>query len=233
SRADLDLYQFQLDELNAANLKSEQMADLEEEFAVLSKSEDIQKAMSLAENNLQNELGILDKLREIKSAFDPLESVSERLSDISSRLRSVLIELDDLGTEITGSGTDFDQQRYTELSDRLDLINTLMRKHKVNSVDDLVQIREDLDSRLSDVSNLEDRILQTEKRSIQLRKEAEALATVLDKKRRVIIDKLTGEIEKLLGTLSMPDSKIRFDLQPGELNNYGYSNLEVLFRTNL
>src|SRR5690606_14370516 len=52
SRADLDLYQFQLDELNAANLKSEQMADLEEEFAVLSKSEDIQKAMSLAENNL-------------------------------------------------------------------------------------------------------------------------------------------------------------------------------------
>ena len=235
SKADLDYFTFQYNELDEAQLKGGELLSLEEEFNVLSKSEDITNAMQMGEEVLDGQRGVLELLNDLKNTFQDIAGVGESYGTLYQRLDSVYLELKDLSEEISnfsGAG-DHDPARLTELTDRINLLNTLLQKHRLNTEEELINFRDELQQKVEGVSSLEEEIVAKEQALTKAESTARQQADKLFDKREKKLSKLKKEVEGYLHGLAMGESEVSFDLQKQDsLHVLGGDTLEVKFRTN-
>lgn len=233
---ELDYHAFLLNELEDAKLVEGELETLEIEYETLNNVEDIKEKLTFSSKLLNNEdLGIITNLTELKNQFSKLSGYSSQYNSIFERIQSSLIELDDMFSEIEDlqEQLEVDPNRLEQVNTKLQIINNLLQKHAVFSVDELIQIKEELGSKVFETGNLEVIILEKQKAIDLLETKLMTEADYIHRNRTAIIPKLITQLESILITLGMPNAKFNIQVEPTNtfLNN-GRDELQFLFSAN-
>lgn len=231
---DFDLFVF--NELNDANLKENEQLELETEYEKLNNVEVIKEVLTKTMNLSDNEIGgVLQNLNEIKSSFSKISELSADYKEISERITSVQIEYSDILQEINRlSESVFDNPEQTQkIGERLQLLYDLQKKHKVNSVEELIEIKNNLEEKVVSLDELELVIEKTQKLIAQNQTELDQIALKLHNNRLKSIVIFQDKITVLLSELGMGNA--RFDIKLQQTEDYfsnGKDKIEFLFSAN-
>ena len=233
---EMDFIEFQLDELTTANFEKEEQASLEEELSILTNAEGIKVALGRAFQVIcEDEMSIIGKLQELSNAISDVAKFHPKLPKNLERYESIVIELQDLGEEFgnIAEDTDFNEERIQELKERLDLLYRLQKKHFVNSIEELLQIQEELQNKVDGFSNSTDKIEQLEEIIDQQEQELQELAAILSQSRQNVIPFFEEEIHKMLAQLNMKHAQLKIELDTSEeLTATGTDLIAFLFAAN-
>ncbi|MCK8481118.1 DNA repair protein RecN [Psychroserpens algicola] len=233
---ELDYNAFLLKELEDAKLISGELEGLESEYETLNNVEVIKEKLSHAHQLLSDEnIGVATQLTEIKNQLAKLTSFGKQYDGIYQRVNSTLIELDDVFAEIEDveGHLEADPNRLEFVNTKLQTIHNLMQKHTVDSVDDLIEIKDSLSLKISVTENLDADISDKEKEIRNLESELKSIAKTIHDNRNKIIPELIQQLETILATLGMPNARFFIELQASKtfLSN-GTDDLQFLFSAN-
>jgi DNA repair protein RecN (Recombination protein N) len=225
-----------LNELIQVGLQPNEQAELEEELLSLNNSELISETLSkLVSSANEEQFGFINALKECKNAFHKIAPFSTSYSELYERLNSSLIELED----ITDSSFNlaeknvYNPERLEFISGRLQTIYDLQKKHQVSSIEDLIEIRNQLDEKVLLVDNLEEKINKLNAYLSAKTADLNATAKKITENRSKAIPIFIDKISSILFQLGMPDSQFKMELIPSNqfLSN-GKDELELLFSAN-
>ena len=236
SKKDLDYFQFQFNELEDANLKTGEQPLMEQELETLNNSEEIKITLTKAYNSLDgSDTNLLFLLNEVKSSLASLSKFNSALKEITERLNSAYIEIKDISSEISSleESTVHDSKRIEELNEKLDAIYRLQKKHNVNKIEDLIEIKEALSNKLLDITSLDEQISKLKVEIEKQKKSLQSKANKLSKGRGEAIPKIEKEITKSLSSLGMPNAKFEIKNEVSEtFSSTGTDNITFLFSAN-
>ncbi|MFM2226108.1 MAG: repair protein RecN [Bacteroidota bacterium] len=232
----LDYYQYQFKELSEADLKANELAELETESEVLENAESIKLNLVQAYAGLNNaDESILNQLKSVTNLMQSIKQLKPEIADVYERLNSSMIELKDIADEIekTEEGISIDAERLQLVNERIDLLNRLMKKHATNSETELIQILNDVEQKIKSVqlANDESDVLQIEIKALQdkLLKQAKALSV----KRLAASIPFEKEVNELLIQVGMPHAILKIEHhQANEISVNGIDNFKFLFTAN-
>lgn len=238
SKADLDYFQFQFDELEKAGLNAGEQEELEEEQSELTHAEEIKRSLLISIGLLsENEPSVAVQIKEALISLANAEKFKPELSKISERLNSTLIEIKDLISEIE----DFEQKslinesRLEEVNERLDLLYSLQKKHRVNSDSELITVRDQFSIKINGILFADEDIekLKTERDKLLL--ELTELANQISKRRTDSIPKVETQVMHTLLEIGMPNAVLQIlneSLPEGKFDINGNNQIRFLFSAN-
>ena len=231
-----DYNTFLLEELLSANLKSGEQEEFEIQFEKLNNvefiKENLTKSLSIAN---EEQFGVLQNLNEIKLSFQKIAGFSAEYNTLHERISSVLIEFDDIEKELNQLlETVFSNPDELQLiNEKLQLIYALQKKHQVNSVDELLQIQNDLDNKVVSVTTLESEINSIEKQIPELENQLNDLAIEIHKNRVEAVPILTYKLALILEQLGMGNARFNIELiAKEEFYSNGKDEIQFLFSAN-
>lgn len=235
-KADLDYFQFQLEQLNEANLVENEQKEMENELETLSHAEEIKSGLFTTLGHLyEGDSSVISQLRDARTCLSQIQTVFPDADDYFERLESSYIELQDLAQEIdrANENIEFDAARIDYLNQRLDAIYSLQQKHRVDSVNDLIKIRTELESKVSKIESgddlIEDLKNQLEKQKIKLEKAAVSLTNT----RKKAIPNIEKTIVNQLVQLGIANANFKVQILNSEDFQYlGADKLSFLFSAN-
>ena len=234
-RANEDFLRFQADELVKAQLIDGEQEELEQELETLSHAEDIKGALFDADNLLSgDDRCITQSCKTMLSRLSDIGDVYPAIRQVTERIDSAYIELKDIARDISNlaESIDFDPARLTMANERLDTIYTLQKKHHVESVAELIAIRDSLTARLNDITNSED-MLEDMRRQVEdmHRKATEAAARLTESRQeaaRHVIEQLLAQMT----ALGMPNARFEIKFETKELAVDGADRISYMFSAN-
>lgn len=235
-RSEEDFIRFQFEELDKANLQEDELKELEEEQEVITHAEEIKsKLYQSLQALLQSDDSLIDHLSAIVSLTGKIADFQKEIKELHERLQSAAIELKDIGHALgqIEEGISYDPARLEEVSDRLNMIYSLMQKHKVQDTAALIALRNELDSRLNAIENIDGDIEKLEEEVKARQKMLEQEAMELRKSRKSMIPGLEKEITSTLMQLGM--EKVKVEVRLDELNiftEWGRDMVEFMFSAN-
>jgi DNA repair protein RecN (Recombination protein N) len=233
---DYDYNQFLFNELNNAKLRDGEQEELEESLKVLKNSEEIILSLNEIDNLFQNDPNCIEnQIRNLNSILNNLSNYSDKFLEYKNRIESVLIELDDVKLELRNSSMNFNHNS-TDLEgfeSRLNLIYSLQKKHSVNSIIQLIELKDNLKKKLDDnqvvgidIDNLKNDILTKES---LLKEQSKKISASREK----VLPNLKIEIESILSSLGMENASFVFNLSKSKkYNKFGIDVIDVLFSAN-
>ncbi len=227
TNADKDYFQFLYDELESANLKTNEQSEIENELGVLNHSEEIKTNLHNASHALLNsENNLLSQLNEIYSLISRLREYHEQIKDIDSRLNACIIELKDVSNEIEDleQKINYDPEQIELLNSRLDTIYTLEQKHRVTAIEQLLEIKQGLSDKLLNISNLDDEIEKSRKQLEAFKKDLSSYGNKISENRMKQIPLIEKELLKMLGQLGMDDAQFKIKISSTE--NFGKDGMD-------
>ena len=165
-RTDQDYLQFQFSELEDAKLQTGEQNKLEEDISALSHAEEIKSGIDHFSNEISgSENNILSKLNVLTNTVAGLGKYATGLEESVNRLKAVQIELKDIEYEINNISETInpDPKKVEIINDRLSLIYKLQQKHRLDTIEELVQLRVSINNKLLSFSSLEEQIEKTVK----------------------------------------------------------------------
>jgi DNA repair protein RecN (Recombination protein N) len=236
SKTDLEYYQFQLNQLEEAKLKKGEQEELEVEQELLSHAEEIKLALTGSSELFSSEgTSILSMLREVKMNIGKIRTFLPEGENLLSRTGSSLIELDDLAGEIEklAVSLEADPDRLIQINNRLDDIYTLIQKHRVANLNELIIKQEEIKNFIRAIVSGDERL--AELKSL-IEKEVNSLKIVSEEmsgKRKNVLPDIELKITELLKQLGMPNAKFRISLsQLKEFTPSGIDQADFLFSAN-
>lgn len=231
-----DYEQFLFNELENANLKTDEQSLMEIELQTLNNAESIKRSLVNAYNLLSDqEASALPILKEVVVQIQAIERFNPDYALLNERLRSALIELKDIAAETLNleESTIFNPSRIEEINNRLDVIYTLQQKHKVNSVEELLGIHQKLSDNLNNLLSSDEEIDRLNQEIAQLKEQLELMAATLSADRDTSIIATENQVAAVLQLVGMPNAKIKIvKTTLEELNKDGKDNVVLLFSAN-
>jgi len=232
---ELDYNRFLLDELVEADLKENELEELESELKVLSHAEQIKSV--LGKLYFQLEESDQPMVQQLKSMLNQLQSLSQfhhQLPVLSERLQSLFIELQDISgeLEIINEKIQMDAGRMDQVSQRIALGQKLLKKHGVKNTLELMEIRAGLDAKVNLVVNAGEELTKLEKAVTQMEENARSLAITISNNRKKQVVPLEQKTMQLLHRVGMPNAQVKVDLQTVPLYEGGIDRIVFLFDAN-
>ncbi len=236
ARADNDYYLFLFNELESANLSENEQTNLEQELNLLNHVELIKSTLSKSLYSLNiTEGNIIQQLSVIQNQISQIAGFDKELEENSKRLQSSYIELKDIIAELERieERTLFNPERSEQINLRLNEIYRLQQKHRVESVKALLDIQQDLDTKIQDIASLEIKVKKLEHAIKQKEFELFARAEELSAKRKSIFAEIEQKAVGILVLLGMPNAKIKTENRKSpELKETGIDELVFTFSAN-
>ena len=234
NRLNEDFMRFQLDELCAASLQEGEQESLEQEQQTASHSEEIKELLCNANNALNADGGALDSLNAVFANVKSAAGMTPKFESLEERMDSLMIELKDIAHEIDREAeeVDFDPARLDYVNSRLNLLYTLEKKHKRDSVDGLIAERDRLQDAIGNIDNGDFAILEKEKAVAEALEHVQAAADLLTKTRQESSRKVEEEVKRRLASLGMPNVTFSIRLTTGTPGKDGQDRLAMLFSAN-
>lgn len=237
NRREQDYLQFQFNELSDARLDADEQEALEQESQLLAHAEAVREGLSMASAAIDDDsdTSTLSRLRQAKTALSHIAAYHTSVETLLSRLESSLIELGDINSELqsTADGITYSPERQQEVDDRLALIYRLEKKHGVDSVQQLISLRDDLDTRLQSIATLDSRIHDLMEQVDAAFAEVQSAADSLTAARRKAALSLGNGILPILHELGMPEARFSVSLTPtATYGPQGHDAVEFLFNAN-
>ena len=234
-RANEDFLRFQADELVTAKLIDGEQEELEQELETLSHAEDIKGALFDADNLLSgDDRCITQSCKTMLSRLSDIGDVYPAIRQVTERIDSAYIELKDIARDISNlaESIDFDPARLTMANERLDTIYTLQKKHHVESVAELIAIRDNLTARLNDITNSEDMLEDMRRQVEDMHRKATEAAARLTESRQEAARHVTEQLLAQMTALGMPNARFEIKFETKELAADGADRIIYMFSAN-
>ena len=235
----IEIYRFQIGEIDGAKLKKGEEELLEAECLKLRNLEKITKQTSFAYRILYSSdksASVTYLLERASAAMTAISDIVPEASSLAARLESCRLEAEDVAMtieELAGSElSDGDPTaKLNKYEGRLALIEKLKRKYG-ESIEEILRFRNETAEKLDNIEQSEEKIAECRKKLSSLAVELEKKAAVLTEKRKAAAKTLTDRISEVLIFLDMP--KVRFDvgIEPCEARQNGFDDVEFLVATN-
>ena len=235
SRDNEDFLRFQQKELSEANLASGEQEQLEQEAELMSHAEDIKRALHEADYGLSgDDTGIVNLTRSIAAQLRSVADVYPEAQELAERLESCFVELKDISQEIASKVDDveYDPQRFNLITQRLDTIYTLQQKFHVQTVDELLDRLNAINTQLDNIDNSDEELQELERSVEKLHAVCVEKAVVLTDMRRKSATVVEQELSKLLVPLGIPKVRFKVDVSPADLSTNGADKVMFLFSAN-
>jgi len=236
SQTDLDYYQFQFNQLDIAKLKENEQNELEQELEKLNHAEEIKNNLNNSVSLLSGEDNtVLNKLKDIHSFINKIIKFYPDVAEHAKRLESTYIELKDVANELEllKEKIELDPEKLEYINERLDLIYSLQHKHKVNTIKDLLDIKESLKQKIDDVSSYEFKLEDLKKRINECENKLNDFARLLSQQRQESLKNIEKEITILLLDLGIPNGRFKIHHEiTGDYTINGKDRVQFLFSAN-
>lgn len=236
SKKDFDYYSFLFNELEEASINADEIKIAEEELETLNNAEEIQSNLLAAVNILsEGELNTLNQLVEIKNLLNNAAKHNTHAKELADRVTSLYIELKELAREVTAASETItaDPEKAQILSDKLDTYHHLLQKHRVSTAEELIQIKNDLESKLQYVSGLDTEIAKLENAIQTTEKHLLHQAEEISKRRNSKLQEIEKSVCQTLSALGMPNAVLKINCQKlDKLNETGLDCVQFLFSAN-
>ena len=234
-RAEQDYISFQLDQLSALQLQPDEDQQLEALQSKLSNVTELKETLWIAQNELNcDENSILDRLTTVAQRLEEAESTLNDVEGFASRVRSALIDLKDIAHSVGNIADTLndDPAELARVNERLDNIYTLLRKHNVRDVNELLEIQHGYERQLNEIEHNDETLEALSQRVAAAREAALAIAGELSSKRKLAADRFKKEL--LAAALPLGLKNIAFDanITTTDLTASGTDNVEFLMAFN-
>ena len=211
----MDYNRYILEEIDNANVLEEDLSELENLQNSLSNFEEFSKELKQSSQIISDDdIGLISTLSRLKNSIDKISNNSQKFNSISKRILSIKIDLEDISNEIDDSLNSLEQnpEKLNTIINKIDKINNLLRKHSLNSVNELSIFRNKLIEKVDTSENIDNEIeyLQKECENLIIKLKSSAI-NIYEKRKSVIFD-LTSQIENVLSELGMVNSKFKINL---------------------
>ena len=220
----MDYNKYILEEIDNSNILEEDLNDLENLQNSLSNFEEFSKELNQSSQIISDDdIGLISSLSRLKTSIDKISNNSQKFNSISERILSIKIDLEDISSEIDDSLNSLEQnpEKLNTIINKIDKINNLLRKHSLNSVNELSIFRNNLAEKVNTTENIDDEIEHLKKECENLKIKLKSSAIKIHEKRKSVIFDLTSQIENVLNELGMVNSKFKINLS--KTTNF-YSN---------
>ncbi|MCB0509723.1 MAG: DNA repair protein RecN [Chitinophagales bacterium] len=231
---DFDFYSFQLQEIIDAKLEQLSLEELEEELDALKNVESIKSKLYTSVAYLDSpEQSALQILLQAFHELKDLSNYGKDYQELANRINSCIIELDDLKKELENlaENAEFDPERYTILEQQVNEANRLLRKHQLSSLEELEELRKDLELKTRSIDSKQDQLVQIRKDREAAEKAMINAAQILHLSRVKAIPEMENTIQKSLSKIGMPNAVFQIELtRKEEYSKAG--NEQILFKFN-
>jgi DNA repair protein RecN (Recombination protein N) len=226
-KADQDYYAHQLEEFKAARLVPGEQEDMEKEQEMLSNAGEIKEALTAAATALSgDDVSALSILRMVRNNLSRISSWLPEAGDLEKRLESSLVDLNDISyeTEKLNGRTTADPGRLEYVAGRLDLIYSLMQKHRCKDLAELLIKQRQIEENVVSLADIDEKLNELKKNADDGYKQVLKIAGQMSAARRKAVTPMAGEITGMLRQLGMPHA--RFDTRISSLSAPGPSGLD-------
>lgn len=235
NRENEDFLRFQFKELDEAQLQNGEQEELEQEYEMLSHSEDIKTALYQADNHLSGDNGnIIERLKQASEQLANIKDVYPEVTELLERIDSSYIELKDIAQEINGltDHVEFDPARLETINERLDKLNSLQQKFHVRDLGELIETYHQLKEQLSHIDHSDENVEALEQEVTQLLEKAQKQAKELTAIRTKAAQKVEEEMKQRLIPLGIPNVRFSISLTEKPLSHDGGDKVSFLFSAN-
>lgn len=214
---DKEYVEYQYNQLSALHLRAGELEELEQEQRLLDNVERITEALGEGGVMLdEEEQGVLARLKRIEGSFARIKDVYAPAEDIAERVRGALVELKDISALLADGRevVDGNPERAAEVVDRIDAIYTLMRKHSVQSVEELLAIEEQYRAKLNVIVDGDAELERLRGEVATQRQMCAECAARLTQSRQKAAQRLSEQTEAMLARLGMEQSRFVCDVAP-------------------
>lgn len=239
SQEEEDYLRFQYEQIAEAELQENEQEELEEELQTLEHAEDIKSTLFSVVRIMQSDGESADALNMLRQGIHELRSISSVYSQadaIADRMDSCYIELKDVAGELEdgADSVEYNPKRQEQVSERLNTIYTLEKKHGVDSVDQLLELQHLLEKKLSAIDGSGELIERLRCQVEENRRTATSLALQLSAARAKAAEAMEAEMRTKLLPLGMPNAQFRCEVVTDEqtLTPKGCDQVQFLFNAN-
>lgn len=229
---------FQLEQLDQANLRSGELAQLEERQSMAQHTSEIADALNMLISFADSDMEIPGVVQQIHTATRLLSHAAEHYSQVEElheRLSSLELELSDMIREAGGllDTIEVDPSELAQIEERIDLFQGLLFKFKLSDSDDLIKLRDEYRKTLDNITNSDAYLKELEKELTKKQDVAKALAKRLTERRTKVAKELLPPLHALMKELCIAGATFKVDLQPlDKLTESGADAVQFLFATN-
>lgn len=233
----IELLRYQIDEIEAADIKVGESEKLGAEKNILVNSEKITKSLYKAKAILDGDDdidGVISLTDDACTSLSVSARYQESLTDISDRLMNTLYELRDISDIIEDSISDIegDPYRLEQIEERLDLLYRLSKKYG-DTEEQMLTFLEKAKEELSFLEAYDENREKLCREFEKLREEATTLASELSEIRHDQALKFCTQVQKEMAFLEMPNVRLVVDFESCELSKNGMDKVEFLISVNL
>ena len=235
NRENEDFLRFQFKELDEAQLQNGEQEELEQEYEMLSHSEDIKTALYQADNHLSgDDSNIIERLKQTSEQLANIKDVYPEVTELLERIDSSYIELKDIAQEVNGltDHVEFDPARLETINERLDKLNSLQQKFHVRDLGELIETYHQLKEQLSHIDHSDEDVEALEQEVTQLLEKAQKQAKELTTIRTKAAKKVEEEMKQRLIPLGIPNVRFSISLTEKPLSHDGGDKVSFLFSAN-
>ena len=228
AQADADYLQWQYTQLVEAQLLAGEIEELEEEEYRLSHAEEIQTALAQALQQLDSDHGALSLIHSTR--------LSDADSALAERIDSVEIELKDIVSDIQRlyDRIERDPMRLEQVQERISMLQTLMKKHHVQTVDQLITLRDELATQVQRIENIDEDLAHLQAEVDTAHSALSIAAEALTASRLAPCNLIASRLVEDMVRLGVPHAKVAVDIQPtNDFSETGKDNVQFLFAANL
>ena len=233
--SDLDYNKFLFNEFDELNFDNLNVEDLDNKVKEGDNIDQIKEILSHINNEFNtSDIGISEKISQIIKSLSKVANTSSRLNDLTQNLSLVNENLNQIVNDSESILEDISNsnENIDNLRDTLDKIYSLQNKHKVDSIDKLLKLKQDLANKISSHDNLDLEIEQLEVKVKLLNTDLLLMANKIHDKRKSIIPEFEILMNKNLSELGMEKSNIKIDLSKSDtIQKNGVSEGKFLFRS--
>ena len=233
---DYDYNLYILNELLNSKLVLGEQEEIESKLKMLKNSEEIRTSLEQIDSLLYlDESSIENKIIVLNSIISNISKYSDNYLEIKDRIESILIELDDIKTELNIPTLDFsnDSSELERMELRINIIYNLQKKHSVNSVAELIKKTNKLQLQLQKNENIEIDIENLHNEIVLKESLLDEQSKKISISRKKILPKLKLDIESILNHLGMENASFNFNINDAkDYNKFGKDTIEVMFSSN-
>ena len=229
----IDLLQYQISEIEEANLKTEEEAILEEKRKKMLNSEKIIQNLQEADICI-GEKGI-DVINSAIRALEKIENIDTNYSNMVASLKNIYYDMQEIARDIKNDkdGIDFEEEEREQTEQRLDYIHSLKRKYG-NTIQEILEYKQEIEKEMDKLKNSEENNKKLEKEIQKLEEEMSSICELMNKIRKEKAIILGNSINKELQELEMKNAKIHVKVEKSqEFNSFGKNNVEIFIATNV
>jgi len=230
----LELYRFQAQEIDAAELMPAEFEELRSRASILQNLEKLKKDVGSVHAALyEADSSVVERIKMMAGVIAEMAELDQHLKPVSETLRDATLMLEDASFDLSRylNRLDLDPSELGEVNDRLTLLNRILNKYG-DTIEQVLQFREQIGTQIADLEKQSDDLSSLRDEISPLEKELRKVGDQLTKQRRHSADKVAPLIEKQLSELGMEKAKFSIQLSQVPAGADGFDQVEFIVQTN-